>query len=88
MTRNDGRRISSHQLGQHRKPIVLLNVNGFWNPLLVLLNHLRDAGFIHSDHLLRPIVVDQAKDVVPAILAAGSCAGVSPKGEPTIIKKL
>jgi len=72
------------QLGQHCKPIVLLNINGFWNPLLALLNHLRDTGFIHSDHLLRLIVVERVKDVVPAILAAESAAGVSSEGEPII----
>ncbi|MGV1768177.1 LOG family protein [Rhizobium rhizogenes] len=76
------------QLGQHCKPIVLLNINGFWNPLLALLNHLRDTGFIHSDHLLRLIVVERVEDVVPAILAAESAAGVSSEGEPTIIEKL
>lgn len=33
------------QLGLHTKPIVLLNVNGYWDPLVTLLNHVIDQGF-------------------------------------------
>ncbi|MCB1467461.1 MAG: LOG family protein, partial [Rhizobiaceae bacterium] len=31
------------QLGRHDKPIVLANVDGFWNPLLELINHMDDS---------------------------------------------
>ncbi len=33
------------QLGLHDKPIVLLNRNGFWNPLLSLIDHVIAQGF-------------------------------------------
>ena len=33
------------QLGLHEKPIVVLNVNGFWDPLVGLLDHVIDQGF-------------------------------------------
>ncbi|MBL4874171.1 MAG: TIGR00730 family Rossman fold protein [Rhodobacteraceae bacterium] len=33
------------QLGLHNKPVYLLNVNGFWDPLLALLDHVIDEGF-------------------------------------------
>lgn len=33
------------QLGLHEKPVYLLNVNGFWDPLLALLDHIIDEGF-------------------------------------------
>jgi uncharacterized protein (TIGR00730 family) len=33
------------QLGLHRKPLYLLNVAGFWDPLLALLDHLVAAAF-------------------------------------------
>jgi len=58
------------QLGQHTKPIVLANINGFWDPLSELLDHMRDAGFIHTGHRVRPLIVDTAAKIVPAILAA------------------
>lgn len=72
------------QLGRHTKPIVLANVNGFWDPLLKLLEHMADSGFIHTGHLVRPLVIDNAEDIVPAILDAVGPA----TGDEDIISKL
>jgi hypothetical protein len=58
------------QLGRHTKPIVLANINGFWDPLSTLIDHMRDAGFIHTGHRVQPLVVNTAEEIVPAILAA------------------
>ncbi|WP_425418837.1 TIGR00730 family Rossman fold protein [Oricola indica] len=58
------------QLGRHTKPIVLANINGFWNPLSMLLDHMGSAGFIHTAHRVKPLVLDTAEQIVPAILAA------------------
>ena len=58
------------QLGRHRKPIVFANVAGFWNPMLALIDHMRTEGFVHTSHLVQPIVVDDAAGIVPALLAA------------------
>lgn len=33
------------QLGLHAKPIILLNIDGFWDPLLALLDHVVQSGF-------------------------------------------
>ncbi len=33
------------QLGLHAKPIILLNVNGYWDPLLTLIDHVIAQGF-------------------------------------------
>ncbi|ARO14561.1 decarboxylase family protein [Ketogulonicigenium robustum] len=33
------------QIGLHQKPIFLLNVDGFWDPLLQLLRNIVDQGF-------------------------------------------
>ena len=32
------------QLGRHKKPILLANINGFWDPLCALLDHMAGAG--------------------------------------------
>ena len=37
------------QLGRHKKPVLFANINGFWDPLVDLLNHMKQKGFIHSD---------------------------------------
>lgn len=33
------------QIGLHAKPIYLLNANGYWNPLIALLDHVIAEGF-------------------------------------------
>jgi uncharacterized protein (TIGR00730 family) len=33
------------QLGLHEKPLFLLNVDGYWNPLLALMDHVVTEGF-------------------------------------------
>jgi hypothetical protein len=39
------------QLGLHRKPIILLNIDGFWDPLLALMQHVVNQGFAGDDIL-------------------------------------
>jgi uncharacterized protein (TIGR00730 family) len=62
------------QLGRHAKPIVLLNIEGFWEPLLALFRHMSEEAFIRRDMEVRPITVDGADAVLPAILAAVAAA--------------
>ncbi|MFN3648787.1 MAG: TIGR00730 family Rossman fold protein [Armatimonadota bacterium] len=38
------------QLGVHRKPCGLLNVAGFYDPLLALFDHAVSEGFLHPQH--------------------------------------
>lgn len=58
------------QLGQHRKPIVLVNVNGFWSPLLELLDHMRAQGFIRPETEVPYLVVDRVEDALPTLRSA------------------
>lgn len=74
------------QLGRHRKPMVLANINGFWNPLMDLIGHMRGEGFIHTAHLVQPMLIDQAEDIVPAILNAVSVKSLSDGDEAVIAR--
>ena len=38
------------QLGLHRKPIGLLDVAGYWQPLLAFLDHMVDERFMCAEH--------------------------------------
>jgi uncharacterized protein (TIGR00730 family) len=38
------------QLGIHRKPCAILDVNGYFGPLLGLLDHAAGQGFLRDDH--------------------------------------
>jgi uncharacterized protein (TIGR00730 family) len=53
------------QLGLHAKPIILLNIDGFWDPLCDLLQHVVDSGFSGENVLS---FVSVAEDV-PALEA-------------------
>ena len=55
------------QLGQHDKPIVLANVENFWQPLVKLFDHMRAEEFIRSGLMLRYLVADTVEDVLPTM---------------------
>ncbi|MGH6861942.1 MAG: TIGR00730 family Rossman fold protein [Phyllobacterium sp.] len=74
------------QLGRHRKPMVFANINGFWNPMLALIEHMKAEGFVHTGHLVKPIVVDKPEVIVPAILNAA--AKGDREGDEAIIERL
>jgi len=76
------------QLGRHRKPIVFANIEGFWNPMLALMDHMKAEGFIHSGHRVRPIVVDRAEGIIPAILEVASAPDVPAEGDEDVIRRL
>ncbi len=59
------------QLGQHKKPILILSVKGFWRPLLELFAHMRQLGFIRPGLELNYLVAEKPEEVVPMLLAAG-----------------
>ena len=58
------------QLKRHRKPILIVDVAGFWRPLLALFAHMRNAGFIRPNFELRYLVAEKVEDVVPMLRAA------------------
>jgi uncharacterized protein (TIGR00730 family) len=57
------------QLGRHKKPILVANINGFWDPLLVLLDHMRTLGLVPlpAEGLL---VADRVEDILPKLRGA------------------
>lgn len=63
------------QLGRHTKPILMADVNQFWKPLLVLLEHMREAGFIREGLEVRYLVAEKIVDAVPMLLKALARAG-------------
>ena len=58
------------QLGRHTKPIVLVNIDGFWGPLLQLLRHMHEAAFIRPEMDVPFATVNSADQVITTIQAA------------------
>ena len=67
--------ITFGQLGIHAKPVGLLNVNGFFDPLLAWINHAIDEGFVRTHH--RGLVLI---DTDPAALLDKMAAYEAPQG--------
>ena len=55
------------QLNQHQKPMMLYNVNGFYNPLIAQLDHAVQEGFLPPQHRAKLIVCNQEMQIFNAI---------------------
>jgi hypothetical protein len=55
------------QLGIHHKPVGLLNVEGFFDPVVKLIDHVRDTGFLRLDTQRTIVVRDNAADLLRAM---------------------
>ncbi len=55
------------QLGRHAKPILIANIEGFWDPLLALLNHMKDTAFIRANLSVDILTADRVEDILPTL---------------------
>src|ERR1041385_6059146 len=60
------------QLGRHRKPVMLANIKGFWEPLRALLAHMEELNFIRPGLLVDYLVADRIEDMLPMLQAAAA----------------
>jgi len=58
------------QIGQHRKPVLLANIQGFWDPLRDLLDHMEKLGFIYGDVQADMLIADRPEDILPKLREA------------------
>jgi hypothetical protein len=58
------------QLGRHAKPILIANIDGFWEPLLALLTHMRATEFIRPTLALDILKAERVEDILPRLRAA------------------
>jgi uncharacterized protein (TIGR00730 family) len=67
------------QLGRHKKPILIANVSGYWDPLLILIEHMRAIKFMPPAIQVNFLVTERVEDVLPMLRTA---AHGGPAGEP------
>jgi uncharacterized protein (TIGR00730 family) len=59
------------QLGRHKKPILVANINGFWDPLLGLIAHMRALALVPSPAQgVNLLVADRIEDILPKLREA------------------
>jgi uncharacterized protein (TIGR00730 family) len=61
--------LSWSQLGLHRKPMGLLDVRGYWDPLVRLLDHATQQSFIRDDHRSLLLSAEDPDALLDAMLA-------------------
>ncbi len=62
------------QLGRHTKPVLLANIDGFWEPLIALLAHMRATEFIRPSLNIDVLKAERVEDIVPRLRAAAARA--------------
>jgi uncharacterized protein (TIGR00730 family) len=73
------------QLGHHKKPILIANIDGFWNPLCNLLDHMRDMQFIRAGLTVTPLIANSAEDILPALRNAAQSVPASEAEMKTVV---
>ncbi len=61
--------ISLKRLELFNKPIIILNTNGYYNELVSFMQKMVDQKFLESRHLEIYTIINDADEVVPAIMA-------------------
>jgi uncharacterized protein (TIGR00730 family) len=69
-----------NQLGIHFKPVGLLNVGGYFDPLIAMLDRTVDQGFLRREQRELLVVADNGPELLAAL------ASVEPSGVPKWIR--
>ena len=62
------------QLGRHSKPVLLANIDGFWEPLFALIQHMRATEFIRPSLTVDILKAERVEDILPRLRAAAARA--------------
>jgi uncharacterized protein (TIGR00730 family) len=77
------------QLGRHKKPILILNIKKFWDPLSALLDHMRRLDFIRLELAVTLLSADRPEDVLPKLRAAAAAVSEAEKqGKPETVGRM
>jgi uncharacterized protein (TIGR00730 family) len=67
------------QLGRHSKPVLLANIDGFWEPFIALLTHMRATEFIRPTLTVDILKAERVADILPRLRAAAARVSESSK---------
>jgi len=77
------------QLGRHKKPILILNIGGFWDPLCALLDHMRGMEFIRAELGVALLVAETPDEILPKLRKAAAQVSESEKqGKPETVERM
>jgi uncharacterized protein (TIGR00730 family) len=67
------------QLGRHKKPILVLNVLQFWEPLCALIDHMKRLAFIRPSMWVDFLVAETVEEILPMLLEAARAVSEAEK---------
>ena len=67
------------QLGRHKKPILILNIERFWDPLCALIEEMRRLEFIRAGMAVDLLVAETVEDILPQLFAAARAVSEAEK---------
>jgi uncharacterized protein (TIGR00730 family) len=67
------------QLGRHKKPILVLNVLQFWEPLCALIDHMKRLAFIRPAMWVDFLVAETVEEILPMLLEAARAVSEAEK---------
>jgi uncharacterized protein (TIGR00730 family) len=77
------------QLGRHAKPVLLANIDGFWEPLFALIAHMRATQFIRTGQSVEILKAERVEDILPRLRsAAARVADEAKEMAPEIARRL
>jgi uncharacterized protein (TIGR00730 family) len=77
------------QLGRHKKPILILNSEKFWDPLCALIDHMESLAFIRPGLSVHFLVVEQVDEILPKLREAARAVSEAEKEmTPTVAERL
>src|SRR5258706_10230462 len=77
------------QLGRHSKPVLLANIDSFWEPLLALLSHMRATEFIRPSLAVQILQAGRVEDILPRLRAAAALVPADAEAlAPEIVRRL
>jgi uncharacterized protein (TIGR00730 family) len=67
------------QLGRHKKPILILNVARFWDPLCALIDQMEELDFIRAGMAVNLLVAERVEDILPKLFEAARAVSEAEK---------
>jgi uncharacterized protein (TIGR00730 family) len=67
------------QLGRHKKPILILNSEKFWDPLCALIDHMESLAFIRPGLSVKYLVTERVEDILPRLTEAARAVSEAEK---------
>jgi uncharacterized protein (TIGR00730 family) len=76
------------QLGRHNKPILMANIDGFWEPLLGLIDHMRATEFIRPGLTVRLLMANKVEEILPKLQQAVDATPLDKTTEADVTAKM